>query len=271
MNKSAKKDEKRDKIRGYIFAGTYTVAVILLLFLIAFKGVQEDFIEIEMGMEPNSGFAESGGMVESGSIAEDQEQPSSEESNSSPSSTDPLLTDENDVDLAAPEENSSETETNVSDNTGVNNDANSDEASEETNSPTTDKRALFNKDKFQDGPPSDDDGRPDVLDGGGENPGDGELEGVKGYGNNPLGNGDGLSKFIPTNNTDYRGEIYVEVTVDQQGNVVDAKVKGNLSDPGWSVLESEVIAAAKKWKFPEFSANTSLKRKGELVFNFEKQ
>lgn len=271
MKNEAKKEEKRDKIRGYIVAGTYAVTVILLLFLIAFKGVQEEFIEIEMGMEPNSGFAETGGMVESGSIAEDQEQPASEESSSSPSSTEPVFTEENNEDISAPEESPSETETDVSNEAGTDDNANADETSEESNTPSPDNRALFNKDKVKDGPPSDDDGRPDVLDGGGKNPGDGELEGVKGYGDNPLGNGDGLSKFIPTNNTDYRGAIYVEVTVDKQGNVVDAKVKGNASDPGWSVLETEVLAAAKKWKFPEFSGNTSLKRKGELVFNFEKQ
>jgi TonB family protein len=271
MSEQQNNQEKKNKRRGGIIAFFYAVTVIAMLFLIAFKGVQDEFFEIEMGMEANQGVAESGGMIESGSESPTEEQPASSSESSAPSADEPVYTEESDVDMTAPDEEAVRSE---SDNTGESSTDNSstpNESPSEEESPTVNIGALFNKDKVKDGPPSDDDGQPNVLDGGGPNPGDGDLDGIKGFGDNPLGNGDGISKYIPTNNTDYRGKIYVEVTVDKAGNVTGAKVKGNLSDPGWTALETEVIAAAKKWKFPAISNNTNLQRKGEIIFNFEKQ
>ncbi len=262
---------KKDERRGVIAAIVYTIVVIILLFLIAFRESPIEFIEITMGMEANQGVSEQGGMVESTTVTEETEaDAASSEAEAAPSQSEPLYTEENDIDYTVPDAQEV-----VNENSNDDGSANSDETSttDESNSESNsvNNSAIFNPDIFNNGPSSDDNNNPDVLDGGGPNPGGGELDGVKGYGNNPFGNGDGVSKFVPQNNTDYRGKIYVEVTVDKNGNVTGAKVKGNLSDPGWTVLEAAVLEAAKKWTFPSTSVSTTLSRKGELVFNFEKQ
>lgn len=271
MSDQQNNQEKKNKRRGGVFAFVYTGVVIALLFLISFKGVEQDFIEIVMGMEANQGQNETGGMVESGSVTPSEEHASSSDNASAPSADDPVYTEENDVDMTAPDDEPVRSENNNDGESSNESSENPTDAVSEEENPSIDDRGLFNPNAVNDGPPSDDDGQPNVHDGGGPNPGDGQLDGIKGYGDNPLGNGDGLSKYIPQNNTDYRGKIYVEVTVDKAGNVTSAKVKGNLSDPGWTDLETEVLAAAKKWKFPAISANTTLQRKGEIIFNFEKQ
>lgn len=89
-----------------------------------------------------------------------------------------------------------------------------------------------------------------------------------GNGNYQLGNRKALNKPAPNYTCNEQGTVVVQITVDQSGNVIDAKagIRGTTNAARCLLDQAELAAKKTKWE-SDYSAQT--KQTGKIIYNFK--
>lgn len=106
-----------------------------------------------------------------------------------------------------------------------------------------------------------------VGSGSGYGSGNGSGSG-SGNGNYQLGNRKALSRPQPNYTCNEQGVVVVQISVDQSGNVIDAKagIRGTTNSAKCLLEQAEIAAIKTKW---EAQSTAPLKQVGKIIYNFK--